>query len=145
MRLAPSGLPAELAGPGTIIAHQSTYWDLRTDAGATWRVHLRDRVEARVDTTRYPSAQLVTAHPVLDTHARPLRNVFFAGRLARPDVVAEAVARAVRDASAGWRDLETHRTSVAAIAAALASGHGFLLAAPDVVAAAVAAAEAPQA
>jgi hypothetical protein len=138
-RLAPSELPPELAGPGTIIAHQSTYWDLRADAGSTWRVHLRYRAEDRVITARYASAHLRAEHPVLDIHARPHRSVYFAGHVDRPDIVADAVACAVRDASAGWRDLAAHRASVAAIAASLATGHGFLLAAPDSIGVAVAA------
>jgi hypothetical protein len=139
-RLAPSGLPHELAGPGTIVAHQSTYWDLRTDAGAIWRVHLRDRAEARVVTARYASPDVVAEHPVLEIHMSPRRSVYFAGHVDRPHVVAEALARAVLDASAGWRDLAAHRASAAAIAASLATGHGFLLAAPDAIAVAVASA-----
>jgi hypothetical protein len=138
-RLAPSDLPAELAGPGLIVAHQTTYWDLRTASGATWRVHLRDLVEARVTAADYPNIELTPAHPVLDLHERPGRSLFIAGRPLRPHVVADAVARAIHDASAGWRSLADHDASIAGVASALAAGHGLLLRAPAATCVAVAA------
>jgi hypothetical protein len=137
--LSPSSLPGELAGPGLIVAHQTTYWDLRTAAGATWRVHLRDPVESRVTIAAYSAIELVTAHPVLDLHAGAGRSLYFTGRALRPHLVADAVARAVRDASAGWRSLADHDTSVAGVASALAAGHGLLLRASETTCAAVAA------
>jgi hypothetical protein len=138
-RLRPTDVPADLVGPGTIVKRQTSYWDLRADGLASYRVHVRGKVEARFVSAAYPTVQLLTRHPLLDMYAEPGATLFFAGRPSRSRVLADAIAGAVRDASGGWRSLADHGTSADAIARALSSGHGLVLRAPAPICAAAAA------
>ena len=67
-------VPAELAGPGTIVRRQTTYWELRAAAEVQYRVHLRDKVEVGFAAEVYPRVELVSRHPLLAQHDEPSRS-----------------------------------------------------------------------
>jgi hypothetical protein len=129
-------LPAELAGVGTIVRRQTTYWELRAVAGVQYRVHFRDKVEVGFAAEVYPRVELVSRHPLLVQHDEPSRSLYFIGTPLDPRGLAETLDGVVRTASEGWRRLSDYAGGAEA---RLRTGHGLLMNAPESVCAIVAA------
>ncbi len=130
------GLPADLAGSGTIAQRQTTYWELHAAAGARYRVHLRGTAETGFAAAQYPSVELTSHHPLLVQHSAPSRSLYFTGAPRDPGAVAAALDHVVRDGSDGWRSLPGYAGPVEAT---LRRGHGLFMVGPEPVCVAVAA------
>jgi hypothetical protein len=129
-------VPGELAGPGTIVRRQTTYWELRAAAGVQYRVHFRDKAEVGFAAEAYPRVELVPRHPLLVQH-EPSRSLYFMGTPVDPRRLAATLDGVVRTASEGWRRLSDYAEHAEA---RLRAGHGLLMNAPESVCATVAAA-----
>jgi len=129
-------VPAELAGLGTIVRRQTTYWELRAAAGVQYRVHLRDKVEVGFAAAAYPRVELVSRHPLLVQHDEPPRALYFIGTPLDPRSLAATLDDVVRTAAEGWRRLSDYADRAEA---RLRTGHGLLMDAPESVCATVAA------
>lgn len=124
-------VPPALSGPGTIALRQTTYWDLATAAGARFRVHFRERVDARHAGAAYDGVTLVERHPVLAPFDEPPRSLYFTGESPDPGSLAERLDRAIRDASDEWRGLSDYVGTIDAVARRLAGRFGMLMDAPE--------------
>lgn len=126
-------VPAEVAGPGTIELRQTTYWDVRSRAGARCRVHFRDKAEHAFVDAEYRSVEMYDRHPLLVQYDAPNRSLYVSGTPLRPRSVAEDVERAIRADSLSWRGLPEYAGSIEAVERLLSAGHGRLMAAPEPV------------
>jgi hypothetical protein len=129
-------VPAELAGLGTIVRRQTTYWELRAVARVQYRVHFRDKVEVGFAAEVYPRVELVSRHPLLVQHDEPSRSLYFIGTPLDPRGLAEILDGVVHTASEGWRRLSDYAGGAEA---RLRIGHGLLMNAPESLCAIVAA------
>jgi hypothetical protein len=134
-----TGVPVELAGPGTIVRHQTTYWELRATAAVLYRVHFRDKVEFAFAGPGYPAVEVASRHPLLVQYDEPSGSLYFSGAPVAPHRVAETLERALLDASEGWRGLTSYAGSVDNVERLLRAGHGLLMSAPESICAAAAA------
>jgi len=134
-----TGVPAELAGPGTIVRRQTTYWELRAGTATLYRVHFRDKVEVGFAGAEYPAVEVASRHPLLVRYDEPSRSLHFSGTPIDPRLVTETLERALLDGSEGWRGLTDYAGSDDNVERLLRAGHGLLMRAPESVCAAAAA------
>jgi hypothetical protein len=132
-RLREGDVPAELAGPGAIEARQTTYWEVRSRAGARYRIHFRDKAEFAFAGAEYPSIDIYDRHPLLVQHEAPRRSLYFTGTPLRPRSVAGDIEHAIRADSASWRGLHEYAGTADAVERLLGAGHGMLMGAPEPV------------
>jgi hypothetical protein len=125
------GIPAAIAGPGTIEFRQTTYWDVRASVGSAYRIHFRDKAEFAFDRVDYPSIELEAQHPLLVQYEAPWRSLYVFGKPENPPEVAQAIERAIQAASASWRSLRDYECSIDSVAGLLRAGHGMLMHAPE--------------
>jgi hypothetical protein len=137
-RIPEGGVPVDVAGPGAILVRQTTYWDVRATAGASYRIHFRDKAEAGFADPAYPAIEIFDHHPLLVLHDEPVRSLYFAGAARHPRDAAERIDRAIREVSESWRGLADYGSSVEAATKRLAVGHGLLMSAPESICAVVA-------
>ncbi|MCE9577177.1 MAG: hypothetical protein K8W52_28775 [Deltaproteobacteria bacterium] len=134
-----STLPVELAGPGTILRRQPSYWELRSATGVRCRVHFLERCDDRFAATDYLGIALVSDHPLLALRAAPSGRVFFNGQPRDPAAVVAALDATVREISHGWRTLADYADLGRDLEASLRVGFGLLVSGPAPVCSAVAA------
>ena len=132
-RLREGDVPTELAGPGTIEVRQTTYWEVRSRAGARYRVHFRDKAQLAFAGAEYSSIEIHDRHPLLVQHEAPHRSLYVTGTPLRPRSVAEEIERAIRADSSSWRGLHEYAGSIEAVERLLGAGHGMLMDAPEPV------------
>jgi hypothetical protein len=132
-RLREGGVPTELEGSGTIEVRQTTYWELRSRAGARYRIHFRDKAEVAFAGPEYSSIAIHDRHPLLVQYDSPNRTLYFHGTPVRPRSVAEDVERAIRADSASWRGLHEYAGRIEAVEHLLRASHGKLMDAPEPV------------
>lgn len=121
-------VPAHLAGPGTIVRRQTTYWELVAAAGPRFRVHFRDKIEVRYVSADFPQVEIASRHPLLAQYEAPLRSLYFSGRPSDPGALAAVLDASILSASDHWRSLGDYSGRVEA---ALRAGHGLLMEAPE--------------
>jgi len=126
-------VPPALACPGTIVARQTTYWEVESRAGERYRIHFRDKAEFAFVGAEYPSVEIHDRHPLLVQFDSPNRSLYFTGRPLKPRSVAEEVDRAIRADSSSWRGLHEYAGSTDAVERLLSAGHGMLMDAPEPV------------
>jgi hypothetical protein len=129
-RLPEGDVPNEVAGPGTIGIRQTTYWEVRSDGGARYRIHFRDKAETNFTHAEYQSLEICDRHPLLVQYDAPTRSLYFYGKPARPRGVAEDLERAIRADSESWRGLGEYANGVEDL---LRAGYGKLMDAPEPV------------
>jgi hypothetical protein len=130
-RVRESDVPVSLAGSGTIVLRQSTYWEIRPSSGATYRVHFRAKVEFAFQAAAYPSVELTNRHPLLAQYDEPFRSLYFSGTPRRPSAAADNLERAILEMSQSWRSLRDYAGNAEAVERRLRSGHGMLMEAPE--------------
>lgn len=135
-----SEVPADVAGPGSIVQRQTTYWEVRAATQAHYRIHFRDKVEAAFATAPYASVELTSHHPLLVQYDDPMQSLYFSGTAIDARALAEQLERTIRAASHAWRGLADHGETVGGIERRLRAGHGMLMSAPASVCVAIAAA-----
>lgn len=139
-RLPEGDPPPGLAGPGTIVRRQTTYWEARAATGALYRAHFRDKAEATVVAPEYAGVELLSRHPLLVDHTESWQSVYFRGTPLHPRALADRLGAVVQAASDGWRDLSTYAGRPHDVERFLRAGYGCLMRAPRSVCAVVAAA-----
>jgi hypothetical protein len=132
-RLNEGAVPTEVAGPGTIGLRQTTYWEVRSRAGATYRIHFRDKAEFAFADADYPNVEIHDQHPLLVQYDAPKRSLYFSGTPLRPRSIAENLDGAIRADSASWRGVHEYAGSTDDIERQLRTGHGMLMDAPEPV------------
>jgi hypothetical protein len=132
-RLLEGDVPSEVAGPGMIEGRQTTYWEVRSRAGARYRIHFRDKAEVAFAGADYPSIEISDRHPLLVQYDAPQRSLYFTGTPLRTRSVAEEIDRAIRADSSSWRGLKEYAGSNEAVQRLLGAGHGMLMGAPEPV------------
>jgi hypothetical protein len=132
-RLREGDVPTEIAGPGTIEVRQTTYWVVKSRAGARYRIHFRDKAEFAFAGAEYPSIEIHDRHPLLVQYEAPNRSLYFSGRPLGAQSVADEVERAIRADSSSWRSLHEYAGSTKAVERLLNAGHGMLMNAPESV------------
>ena len=135
-----SEVPAEIAGPGSIVLRQTTYWEVRAATRDHVRIHFRDKVEAAFTPAPYASVELTSHHPLLVQYDDPMRSLYFSGTATDARALAATLERTIRAASQAWRGLADHGETVDGVERRLRAGHGMLMSAPTSVCAVVAAA-----
>jgi hypothetical protein len=128
-------VPAALAGAGAITRRQTTYWELHTASGASYRVHFRDKAEVVFTGAVYSHLEIATRHPLLVAYETPLRQLYFSGTPIDARRLADTLADRVRAISDGWRSLDEYNRRAEAT---LRAGHGLFMNAPEPICAAVA-------
>jgi len=136
-KLRESDVPAEIAGRGTIVRRQTTYWEVRA-AQAMYRIHFRDKVEVAFATADYPRLELTAVHPLLVQYDEPSRSLYFSGMPFNSRAVAESLDRTIRDSTHAWRSLADYAGNVDDVDRRLRGGHGLLMSAPGSICAVVA-------
>jgi hypothetical protein len=132
-RLREGDVPIELAGPGTIGARQTTYWDVRARSELAYRIHFRDKAELAFAGAEYPSIEILDRHPLLLQYDTPKRSLYFSGTPLQGRNVVEAIERAIRAESSSWRGLHEYAGTTDALVRLLGAGHGMLMSAPEPV------------
>jgi hypothetical protein len=132
-RLRESDVPTALAGPGTIVVRQTTYWEVESREGARYRIHFRDKAELAFAGAEYSSIEIHDRHPLLVQYEAPHRSLYFTGTPLGPRSVAEEIERAIRAESAAWRGMHEYTGSTEAVERLLSAGHGMLMSAPEPV------------
>jgi hypothetical protein len=127
----PSALvPDELRGPGEVLRRQTTFWVVRTSAGACWRVHFSGKRETSFAGAHYGSLQLLDRHPVLTDFAEPWADLYLAGSVSDPAKAIRRMEGRVAAASGGWRRLQHYQPDTLVMEKVLKAGYGLLLRAP---------------
>jgi hypothetical protein len=132
-RVREGDVPASLQGPGTIVFRQTTYWELRSAGGTTYRVHFRQKSESVFATADYSTIDLHERHPLLVEYTEPLRSLYFSGAPRDPAKVVERLAVAIHDVSESWRSLQHYAGPAEKVELMLRAGNGNLMNAPEAI------------
>jgi hypothetical protein len=117
-------VPAELAGPGTIEVQQTTYLDVRAEAGARYRIHFPMSIERSVPRDVYPSLELPERHPLLVRYEEPVVSLYYYGAPADPHELAMTLNRELRAQSESWRGLVDYAGHVEPVERSLSRRYG---------------------
>lgn len=132
-----SDVPAAIAGQGTILRRQTTYWDVQPRDGERCRIHFRDKQEHRFVESDYARAELHSTHPLLWSYTQEVPALYIAGDAADRGGLASELEQAIRSATSGWRGLADYRAVGPATGDLLSGGYGLLMHAPTTICAAV--------
>lgn len=125
-----SVVPSELSGPGDVTRRQTSYCELVTDVGATYRIHYKGKEELALSPGRYPGVELRGDHPLLVDYEEARARVYIADAAGEPFVVATEIEQAIMHRFAGWRRPERYENESFCASELLEVGHGLLLRGP---------------
>jgi hypothetical protein len=119
-------VPSALQAGGTIVHRQTTYWDLRSSLGSSWRLRFKSKGETRFVNSAFSRLEILDSHPMLRHYVEPWSQLYFTGTTIGPAKLKSVLSEVVATASDGWRSLEEYLNG----SANLKKGYGLLMRAP---------------